>query len=189
MTNIMTLMPQNTLPDYHFLLIASNLDAEWFFEASRAYWERFRPTVVNDLTLISIIPDNLSIAVTVVARRDRIAEFGVELSKLAPDALFDPVVFDFFEDTQETLDLRAQLNQPFGVPLLPTETPTPGPTAPPFYPTPGPIAAPQNDGNAAPQVPTPDFTNVPDAPVPTQADDAGEPPTPIFPTPGPITGS
>ena len=185
----MTLMPQNTLPDYHFLLIASNLDAEWFFEASRAYWERFRPTVINDLSLVSIVPDDYSIAVTVVARRDRVAEFGVELSKLAPDALFDPVVFDFYEDTRQTLDLRAQLNQPFGVPLLPTQTPTPGPTAPPVYPTPGPLSAPPPNDDAAPPIPTPDATNAPNNPVPTQADDAGEPPTPLFPTPGPITGS
>lgn len=177
-------MPQNTLPDYHFLLIASNLDAEWFFEAARAYWERFRPTVVSDLSLVSIVPDDYSIAVTVVARRDRVAEFGVELAKIAPDALFDPVVFDFYEDTRRTLDERAQSNQPFGVPLLPTETPTPGPTAPPIYPTPGPITGGQTDDSLITQTPTPGSVS---APVPTQEDN-GEPPTPIFPTPGPITG-
>lgn len=184
MTNIMTLMPQNTLPDYHFLLIASNLDAEWFFKAARAYWERFRPTVISDLALVSIIPDDYSIAVTVVAGRDRVAAFGVDLAKIAPDALFDPVVFDFSEDTQRTLDQRAQTNQPFGVPLLPTETPTPGPTGMPVYPTPGPLPMGQPGGGYVTQTPTPGLSEVP---VPTQADD-GEPPTPLFPTPGPITG-
>ncbi len=172
-------MPQNTLPDYHFLLIASNLGAEWFFEAAYNYWERFQPTVISDLSLVSIVPEEYSIAVTAVVRRDRVAALGVELAKIAPEALYDPVVFDFMEDTQEALDERARLNQPFGVPLIPTETPTRGPTAPPAYPTPGPVTVP----NFVTQTPTPG--------LPDQEDlDVDSPPqTPIFPTPGPITGS
>ena len=175
-------MSQNTLPDYHFLLIASNLDADWFFDAARRYWERFRPTVLSELSLISLIsPDdqeNLSIAVTVVARRDRIAQLGVDLSKLAPKAYFDPVVFDFIADAQQTLDQRAQSNQPFGVPLIPTETPTPGPTSPPVYPTPGPVTEP----GFITQTPTP---GLPDQ---SEINHAGPPASPVFPTPGPVTG-
>ena len=179
----MARMPQNTLPDYHFVLIASNLGAEWFFDAARAYWQRFTPTVISDLSLVSLIPEDYTIAVTVIARRDRVAEIGVELTRIAPEALFDPVVFDFVDEAQQALDERAQLNQPFGEPLLPTQTPTPGPTSPPSYPTPGPLAG-------TPLRPTPEITEVPA--VPTQADTDDEdsgPSTPIFPTPGPITGS
>jgi hypothetical protein len=172
-------MPRQTLPDFHFLLIASNLGAEWFFEAARDYWERFQPTVISDLGLVSLLPEDVSIAVTVIARRDRIAQIGVDLSKIAPDALFDPVVHDFLEDTQQALIGRAQRNEPFGVPLIPTATPTPGPTSPPVYPTPGPIGVPA----AATATPTP---NVP--PAQEDLDDAGPPSTPLFPTPGPITG-
>ena len=178
----MTLMPQNTLPDYHFVFIASNLGAEWFFDAARAYWQRFTPTIISDLSIISLIPEDATMVVTVIARRDRVAEMGVELSRIAPEALFDPIVFDFVDEAQQVLDERAQLNQPFGVPLLPTQTPTPGPTSPPSYPTPGPL-----EGTP---LPTPQITGVP--PVPTQADtddDDSGPSSPIFPTPGPITGS
>lgn len=184
---------QNTLPDYHFLLIASNLGAEWFFEGARDYWERFRPTVISDLSILSILPEDVTVAVTAVARRDRIAELGVELSRLRPDALFDPVVFDFYEDTKQTLDNRAQTNQPFGVPLLPTETPTPGPTAPPVYPTPGSLPGQEQPppGSVPPGTPSPTVTDFPGMPtvpaLPTRDPDA-EPPTPLFPTPGPITG-
>jgi hypothetical protein len=172
-------MPQNTLPDYHFLLVASNLDVEWFFDAARAYWERFRPTVVSDLTLVSLVPEDYSVAVTVIARRDRVAQLGVDLSRLKPEAVFDPVVHDFIADAQQALDERARLNQPFGVPLIPTETPTPGPTSAPVYPTPGPL------------VPGPGFvTQTPTPGLPSQEDlDVDNPPpSPIFPTPGPITG-
>ena len=171
-------MSQTSLPDYHFLLIAPNLGAEWYFEAARAYWERFRPIVVSDLSLISIVPDNMTVSVTVVARRDLVAQLGVELSQLKPEALFDPVVFDFIEDAQMTLEQRAQSNQPFGVSLIPTETPTAGPTAQPLYPTPGPVGP-----NAATLIPTPDL------PDQSEIDVTNPPQTPIFPTPGPITGS
>jgi hypothetical protein len=170
-------MSQTSLPDYHFLLIAPNLGAEWYFEAARVYWERFRPIVISNLSLISIVPDNRSVSVTIVARRDLVAQLGVELSQLNPDALFDPVVYDFIEDAQAALEQRAQTNQPFGVPLIPTETPTPGPTSPPVYPTPGPLG--------------PDFvTQAPTSDLPEQSEiDVTNPPqTPIFPTPGPITG-
>ena len=170
-------MSQTSLPDYHFLLIAPNLGAEWYFEAARAYWERFRPIVISDLSLINIVPDNVSVSVTIVARRDLVAQLGVELSQLNPDALFDPVVYDFIEDAQIALEQRAQTNQPFGVPLIPTETPTPGPTSPPVYPTPGPVAP-----GFVTQAPTQDL------PDQSEIDVTNPPQTPIFPTPGPITG-
>jgi hypothetical protein len=172
-------MPQTSLPDYHFLLIASNLGAEWFFDAARAYWEKFRPTAISDLSLISIVPEDFSIAVTAVVRRDRVAQIGVELAKIAPQALYDPVVFDFIADAQRALDERARLFQPFGVPLIPTETPTPGPTSPPVYPTPGPLAIPGF------------VTHTPTPGLPAQEDIRTDAPpqTPLFPTPGPIAGS
>jgi hypothetical protein len=97
---------------------------------------------------------------------------------LNPDALFDPVVYDFIEDAQIALEQRAQTNQPFGVPLIPTETPTPGPTSPPVYPTPGPVAP-----GFVTQAPTQDL------PDQSEIDVTNPPQTPIFPTPGPITGS
>ncbi|MBZ0303847.1 MAG: hypothetical protein K8J31_29165 [Anaerolineae bacterium] len=176
-------MPQTSLPNYHFLLIASNLGAEWFFDAARAYWEQFRPTVISDLPLVSLISDEFSVAVTTIARRDRVAQIGVELAKIAPEALFDPVVFDFLEDAQQALDERARLNQPFGVPLIPTETPTPGPTSQPVYPTPGPIGIPGFVTQTSTPTPTPG--------LPDQAniESDGTPQVPLFPTPGPITGS
>lgn len=171
-------MPQTSLPDYHFLLIASNLGSEWFFEGARLYWETFRPTVISELSLVSIVPEDYTIAVTAVVRRDRVAQIGVELAKIAPEALYDPVVFDFFEDTKRALDERARRFQPFGVPLIPTETPTPGPTSRPLYPTPGPV------------VPSGFITQTPTPNLPDQADldVTGKPQTPIFPTPGPVTG-
>lgn len=169
-------MAQDTLPDYHFLLVAPNLGPEWLFDAARAYWGRFQPTVISDLALIAHIPPALMLAVTVLARHDRAPQYGVELAQQAPHALFDPVVYDFIEDAQAALDLRAQLNQPFGVPLIPTATWTPAPTAIPLAPTAGPVV-PQGSGFIT-QTPTP---------TPTPPDDSAAP-QPLSPTPGPVTG-
>ncbi len=119
-------MAQNSfvLPDYHFLLIAPNLGAEWLFAGARVYWQTFRPTVISDFELLRLIPLRFSLAVTCVARRDIVDQYREQLRQAAPRALFDPVVYDYVEDVQLTLDGRAQLYQPFGVPVPPTLTPT-----------------------------------------------------------------
>lgn len=167
-------MARDQLPNYHFLLITPNLGAEWLFEAARTYWERFQPTVISDFDLLRVIPTDRSISVTVISRRDRVAQLGVELAQTAPNAVFDPVVFDFFEDTRLELDRRAQSNQPFGVPLA---TPTPGPTAEPIYPTAGAVLT--DVPGFITQTPTPDLPPA----------ESATPQTPLYPTPGAVTGS
>src|SRR3989304_2464737 len=102
-------MLPNALPNYHFMLIASNLGAEWLFDAARAYWERFHPTVVSDLRLAALVPDQFTVSVTVVARRDIVTPIGVELARVRADALFDAVVYDFFDDARLALNGRAEL--------------------------------------------------------------------------------
>jgi hypothetical protein len=163
----------DTLPNYHFLLIAPNLGAEWFFDASRVYWERFRPTVVSDLELILLIPVQYSVAITVIARRDTASQWGVWIAQTTPAALFDPLVFDSFDEAKVTLNERTASNQPFGVPLAPTPTPAflVSPTPGPLIGGPAPTRAP---GGFITQTPTPPYE--------------GTPQQPIEPTPGPITG-
>jgi hypothetical protein len=124
-------MPADTRPDYHFLLIAPNLGAEWLFDAARAYWDAFRPTVIDDFNFLIFVPPGRSISVTVIARRDTAPQIGVELSRIRPDAFFDAVVYDQFDDARVELNRRAQTQQPFGVPLT-TPMATLDPNAPPI---------------------------------------------------------
>src|SRR2546421_419839 len=86
---IIRVMRQNTLPDYHFLLIAPNLGAEWLFDAARNYWNRFRPTVISDLSFVRLIPGNYTVAVTAIAQKDTAPQIGVDLAQVRGDALFD----------------------------------------------------------------------------------------------------
>jgi hypothetical protein len=144
-------MTQSSLPNYHFLLIASNLGAEWLFDAARTYWERFMPTVISDVELLRLLPKTRTVVVTILARRDRIAYISAQLAQYVPQATLDPVAYDYFDDAKLTLDGRASLDQPFGVPLPVTPTLLPPPT---LTPTPGvPTRAP---GGFVTQTPTPD---------------------------------
>ncbi len=124
-------MQANLLPEYHFLMFAPNLGAEYFFDAARNYWNTFQPIVIDDFGFLNYLPPLVTVSVTVVAMRDTAAQIGVQLGQAAPYAYYDPVVYDTFEETRAELNRRAQLNQPFGVPLgIGSATSTP------FIPTP-----------------------------------------------------
>jgi hypothetical protein len=127
-------MPPDTLPDHHFLLIAPNLGSEWLFDAARSYWETFQPTVISNVELLRLLPPERTITVTLLSRRDLLKSLQAQLAEVVPEAFIDPIVYDYFDDAKLTLEGRTQLNQPFGVPLAPTPTPT---ASPPPTPTPG----------------------------------------------------
>jgi hypothetical protein len=106
-------------PDYHFLYIEPSLGVDWFFVASRYYWEKFRPIVVQNLELIGYVPARRSIAITTLARRDLAPKVTEDIKKNFPRAQHDPLVYDFIEEMKITLDARAELQQRFGVPEAP----------------------------------------------------------------------
>lgn len=185
-------------PIYHFLHIASHLGAEWLFDAARAYWNAFRPTVLPDFTFLRFVPADQTITVTVIALRDRITTLGVELAQVAPTALLDAVVFDTFEQAREELNRRAAEQQPFGVPIA---TPTllmpliPTPRLPATRPPNGYVTVTPPPGTARPPTPTPPLI-FPDS-TPATPDPAfivqpvpvvpADEPQPIRRTPGPVT--
>src|SRR5690606_34891004 len=101
------------------------------------------------------------------------ADLGVQLAQRRPNALFDPVVYDLFDDTKAALGERARLSQPFGVPL---STQLPEGIAP-FIPTPRPTQSPVPEGYVT-ETPAPPPTADPNA--------TGDEPLPLSPTPGAI---
>lgn len=165
-------------PDFHFLLISPNLGAEWLFDAARAYWNRYRPTILTDLTFIQLLPAETRIIVTVIALRDTAAQIGVELARTNPTAYYDPVVYDLFEETKAALNARVETGEPFGVALV-MPTPTHDPNAP-IIPTP----------RLQPTRPPAGFvTEVPPAtPAPPTTDPNASEPAPLSPTPGSVIG-
>lgn len=102
--------------DFHFVYIDPALGPDWLFVAARRYWARFRPIVVNDLTLIDYVPKRQRIAITILARRDLAPTLIADIRKRFPNAQHDPLVYDVPEELRLTLDGRATLEQRFGVP-------------------------------------------------------------------------
>lgn len=161
-------------PDFHFLFIAPNLGVEWFFDAARQYWDRFRPTVISNFDFLSFVPPNRAVIVTAIMMRDYGARAGVDLARVRPSAYFDAIVRDTYEETKQVLDQRAMLAQPFGVPIR-EATLTPAPLD---FPIPTPIST-QNSGF---------ITATPSPAVPPTRDPAQPAPSPVEPTPGSILG-
>lgn len=100
--------------DFHWLVLAPGLQADWFFRAGRRYWQNFRPTVLTDWSLISRIPNNRTLAITVLARNDTIDFVNEEIRDRWPNIKYDPIVFDSLDDMQRELDDRANFQRRFG---------------------------------------------------------------------------
>ena len=61
---------------------------------------------------------------TALVRRDMANQIADNVKKAAPRAFYDPLVYDFVDEMQMTLDGRADLMQRFGVPEPATPAPT-----------------------------------------------------------------
>lgn len=185
----------DTLPDHHFLFIAPNLSADWLFDAARLYWERFSPTVISSSDLIKLVPENETIVISLLTRRDAFRSLAVQVAQAREDAYLDTLVHETAAEAKLSLDNRAETNQPFGVPLAPTPVP---PTRVPLQPTPGailgdgppsglPTATPNQSGFVT-QVPTSPPGFITQTPTPSPAPDDDNDDTPLDPTPGSIIG-
>lgn len=185
-------MSADVRPDYHFLLVAPNLGAEWLFDAARNYWDAFRPTVIPNFNFLIFVPPGRTINVTVIARRDTAPQIGVELGQIRREAYFDAVVFDNFEAARDELNRRAEQQQPFGVPLVsPTSTPDPNaPSIPtPRLPATRPPAGFVTSTPVPTQTVTGEVTETPGAPAATdEATEEEGTRAPLTPASGPITG-
>lgn len=187
----------DTLPDHHFLFIAPNLGAAWIFQAARTYWERYQPTIISDGALLELVPPDETVIVSLLTQRDAFRVSAVAIAQAREDAFLDALVYESPQEAALALDNRVALNQPFGVPLTPTQAP---PTRQPLTPTLGSIldqpsqptptpTVPANTSGFITQTPSPApggnlITQTP-SPTPEADDDTTDP---LNPTPGAIIG-
>lgn len=101
-------------PDFHFMVLAPGLQSNWFFVAARRYWQRFRPTVLDDMSLIGIIPPDKTVAITTLARSDTASFLREQIQQNFPNARHDELVHDTLEEMQTILDLRVESGRRFG---------------------------------------------------------------------------
>ena len=114
-------LPPTSKADFHFLYLAPGLNVDYFFIAARTYWETFKVIVLHDLDVVRHVPRRYSVAITSLTRSDtaQIVRDDIE-SRFGNRVYHEPLVYDFLEDLQLTLDYRAERNEPFGVPLITT---------------------------------------------------------------------
>jgi hypothetical protein len=113
----------NTLPDYHFLFIAPNVEPEWFFTAARRYYETYNPTIISDGELMKLIPPSFTVIVSILARRDAFRSMAVQVAQARETAYLDALIYESAAEAEIALNSRVNTGQPFGVPLIPTPTP------------------------------------------------------------------
>lgn len=100
--------------DYHFMVLAPGLQSAWFFQAARQFWQRFQPIVTDDLELLTYVPTNAKVAVTILARSDT-AEYARQQVEGKRNGLFiDMIVQDDLPGMESILNERAESGVPFG---------------------------------------------------------------------------
>lgn len=100
----------------HFLYFAPGIGARWFLQASRLYWQTFRPIVIHNLDLVQYGYDapDVEVIITSVSRSDTAEQTRTAIVERFPGAEHDPLVYDYVEFVALTLDARVEENQPFG---------------------------------------------------------------------------
>jgi hypothetical protein len=100
--------------DYHFMILAPGLQAAWFFQAARRYWQRFQPIVTDNWGLLLYIPPEKNVAVTVLARSDTSAFAEEQILAQRSNVQLDMVVADELPLMESILNARADAGLPFG---------------------------------------------------------------------------
>jgi hypothetical protein len=100
--------------DYHFLLLAPGLQSAWFFQAARQYWQRFQPIVTDNAELLSFIPPDKQVVVTVLARSDTAQFVRDQVQMQRSNARLDVIIADELPLMESILDGRASAGLPFG---------------------------------------------------------------------------
>lgn len=99
--------------DYHFLILAPDLPGAWFTQAAREYWLKFQPIVTQDTELLSFIPPDASVAVTVLAQASTAEKIKRQIRAHRRDVHLDLVTEDDLPHLESRLNRRAASEQRF----------------------------------------------------------------------------
>ena len=100
--------------NYHFLIISPGMQSAWFFQAARRFWQRFQPIVSDNWEILSYIPEELSVAVTVLARPDAAGFVQQQIESQRANLKVDMVVVGDLAMMESILNARANEGLPFG---------------------------------------------------------------------------
>lgn len=107
--------PVHGQPTYHVIILAPGLEPRWFFDTARAYWNTFRPIVTTVWDFINYIPNDRSLAVTVIAPQDMAASMAQVIRGQYPNVYFDLITLTGDPNSIiQTLNERVWSNRRFG---------------------------------------------------------------------------
>ncbi len=102
-------------PSFHIVILAPGLEPRWFFETAQGYWNTYRPIVATIWDYINYIPNNMSLAATVIAPSDVADAMREVIQKQYPNVLFDLLIIgDDLSSIGEVLNARVWSNKRFG---------------------------------------------------------------------------
>jgi hypothetical protein len=108
--------PVHGSPDYHFLMLAPGFAPDWFFNGGAPYYDRFRPTLIDNPDYIAHLPNQRSLALTVLSMPDMAAILTDQIGKRWPNVKLDVIAVTSEERLAQILRRRARENTRFGSP-------------------------------------------------------------------------
>lgn len=100
--------------DYHFIVLAPGIDQDWFFVKARAYWERFKPTLMTIMDFINFLPKQRSLAVTVITTPEAVDLMNDQIARRWANVYMDMVVATDGREVEEQLNSRVAAGRRFG---------------------------------------------------------------------------
>lgn len=93
-------------PEHHWLVFGPGADPAWFFDAGFRYWQAFHPTISPSWEHITLVPEDESLLVTILAPTDRLDVLAGQILKLRPEARIDPVACEVRNELAAELNWR-----------------------------------------------------------------------------------
>lgn len=106
--------PIHGSPDFHFILIPPDFSADWLFDKTQAYWERFRPSIFTSTDFIYNLPYKKSLGITLVAPPAQAEELAKRIRETWPPVWVDLIPVTTPDDLARILTERAQSGRRFG---------------------------------------------------------------------------
>jgi hypothetical protein len=100
--------------NFHIVLLAPGMDSGWFFDTAREYWNRFRPIVTLDLSLIDYIPFAQSVALTIISPPELMETLRQAAALPYPNAYLDLIEATDRDAVMRIFNDRVSVNRRFG---------------------------------------------------------------------------
>jgi hypothetical protein len=107
--------PLHGSPDYQFVYFDPNINPDWYLNGSSEFWDKYHPTLIYDLNVISLLPHEKSLCLTVITAPDHLDQIGRVVKNHWRHVYIDPIVVEKAEDIAAILKDRIAKDNPYGL--------------------------------------------------------------------------